>query len=383
MKKCCFIIIFGMLLCQKLMAIDLSRTNFSYLYDGTLDIKHQLTLKNGTFYIYLHLKTRPSRLNFLYQNGYKDKVHSQILILNANYSTSENNFNFKVQFKNISTYNLLVLEMVQNDISYYYDIPINSGIILTHPDFNLINISDSTVIIKNYLSLQQEYSVSGHQDSSVCYSYRQNFPPDSPPMISYTSSNNKTLLLDSVFFQQTIKPDSVSQLLFIQIDSTTNIGRGYIVVPEYFPKIRSYEELIHPLIYLSTKDEFEKIKKSKDKKKAFDNFWINLVKNKERAKLAIKKYYKNVSLANIYFTTYKEGWKTDQGIIFIIFGKPSEVKRNENEEKWSYFIFGEKITFNFKKIPNLFVLQHLSLQKNKNYSKIWFRQISRWRKGNL
>jgi len=366
------------------IAVDLSQINFSYLYDGTLNIRHQLTLKEDTFYVYISLKTKPNKVNLLYQNGYKDKNHHQILISDTSIINSGQDFIFQAKFKNISSYTLLVLELMQHGITYYYDIPINKSLMLGYPDFNLINAIDSSIIFESYLSINQDYSILGYQDSMACYSYRQNFPSVQPPMVTRLSPKNKTLLLDSVFmFRGKIKPDSIQQLLFFQSDSSSNIGRGYISVPEYFPKIRSFEELIRPLIYISTKDEFQQLNTAKDKKKAFDAFWISKVKNKERAKRVIKNYYKNVSHANIYFTTYKEGWKTDLGIIFIIFGKPIEVTRSENEEKWSYFLFGEKLTFNFEKLPNLFVRQQLRLVKDKKYSQIWYRQVSTWRKGNL
>ena len=36
-------------------------------------------------------------------------------------------------------------------------------------------------------------------------------------------------------------------------------------------------------------------------------------------------YYRRVRFANEEFTQYKDGWKTDRGMIYILFGPPNQV----------------------------------------------------------
>jgi GWxTD domain-containing protein len=362
-------------------AIDLSKVNFSYLYDGSLELENQIMLKSDTFQLFLSLNKKPEAVNFYFQNEYQDKKHQQIQVVDSSWNAIEERHVYGSKFKNLIEYKLLVIELSIKGVKYYYDVQVNDGIELNHPDFLIHNTRDSTLIFKNYLSKKMQISFF---DSTVCYAYQRNFSPALPPMITKKPIGQKKLLLDSIFtISQSMETDSLNQLFFFQSDSSTNLGRGMVTAPSYFPKLKTSEELIEPLIYISTKSEFNKLDGAKNKKKNFENFWIQTLKSKERAKESIKKYYRNVTKANQYFTNYKQGWKTDVGMIYIIFGAPNSVQKNAKKEKWNYTRFGEEITFNFEKIPNLFVRQHLRLQRDNAYSKIWLTEVSSWRKGNL
>src|SRR5205085_2026998 len=56
----------------------------------------------------------------------------------------------------------------------------------------------------------------------------------------------------------------------------------------------------------------------------------------ERARELLKRYYGRVKEANRNFTSYCEGWKTDRGMIFIIFGPPVNVYHSRRDEVWVY-----------------------------------------------
>ena len=75
---------------------------------------------------------------------------------------------------------------------------------------------------------------------------------------------------------------------------------------------------------------------AEDKKLALDKFWLAKAGSEERGKELIRKYYNRVQDANNYFSSYTEGWRTDRGMISIIFGKPNVVTRTRREEIWSY-----------------------------------------------
>ncbi len=364
-------------------AIDLTDNNYSYLYDGTLDINHQLVLRADTFHIYLELSQLPDSVNYLFQKKYNDKNHELIAVDERGVISRNGKHYFQAKFTNKPQYSLLILELKFNTRSYYYDILINEFAKLPHPDFAVINAKDSTPFVSQYLHMGNKILFTP-QSNYYAYAYQQNFDMAASPMMTRRSVKNKSLLLDSAFIiKDSITLSSSNKLLLFQSDSSTNIGRGLITVPSYFPKFRLHKELVLPLIYISTKEEYELLSAAENKKKAFDTFWIGRVNNKERAKKSIKKFYQNVFKSNAYFSNYKEGWKTDQGMVYIIFGAPLSVYRNENEETWSYYRLGEWISFNFEKIPNLFVGHHLMLQRNKAYAQGWFREISTWRKGNL
>ncbi len=47
------------------------------------------------------------------------------------------------------------------------------------------------------------------------------------------------------------------------------------------------------------------------------------------------------------FTSYKEGWKTDKGMIFIVLGPPDKVQRSKDREVWTYDQRGNAQNVNF------------------------------------
>ena len=362
-------------------AIDLSKVNFNYLYDGSLDIKHQIALKSETFELFLALNKKPTQLKLLYQNNYNDINHQEINALDSAFKKSNEFFHLAVSFQNIPSFNLLVLEFEVENITYYYDIQINSGLKLDYPDFVLKSATDSTVIMDNYIKLGQPVLTSNPLFS---YVYEYDFGIARPATSTINATGQKIIKVDSMFIvKDKVTLDSLHQLYFFQSDSSTNLGRGLLTVAGYFPKMKTSEELLAPLIYISTRKESVNFKKAKDKKKSFENFWIRNLKSKERAKKAIKNYYRNITKSNQYFTNYKPGWKTDPGMILTVFGTPTNVNRDEQKEIWTYLRYGEEITFNFEKMPNLFVRQHLHLLRDAAYSTYWYREVASWRTGSL
>jgi GWxTD domain-containing protein len=154
---------------------------------------------------------------------------------------------------------------------------------------------------------------------------------------------------------------------------------------EHFPKVQTPEELLQPLRLLCSKQEFANLQNEGNIKLAIDNFWISNCGSRERAKHVIKKFYGRVELANEYFSDFKEGWKTDRGIIFVIFGPPNKVYKSDGGENWLYgednnlmslnFIFRNQINPYSK---NIFRLDRISVYKNS-----WYRMIDAWRNGRI
>ena len=107
--------------------------------------------------------------------------------------------------------------------------------------------------------------------------------------------------------------------------------------------------------------------------------------NRERARVLIKSYYSRVQYANIFFTSYFEGWKTDRGLIYIIFGPPSSVYRNNETEIWNYsqsYNYGP-LNFTFDKIKNPFTSNDYQLRRSNYYELPWYRAVDSWRDGRV
>lgn len=172
---------------------------------------------------------------------------------------------------------------------------------------------------------------------------------------------------------------------YIQTDTTQQKGVGFFSYHEGYPKFISFEEMIGPLRYITTRNEFEQLILTKDAKQSIDQFWLELSGNKERARELIKQYYSRVQYANYYFTSYKEGWKTDRGMIYVVFGAPNYVSRNGNIESWTY---GEQN--NYRSLNFFFTKQEKSinendykLERNPLFKDEWMQAVDVWRQGRV
>ena len=152
-----------------------------------------------------------------------------------------------------------------------------------------------------------------------------------------------------------------------------------------FPEVNTNQELLSPLRFITSKKEFAKLRKYQEPKKAVDEFWKSTSKDPKKAKKLIKGYYNRVQNANYFFSSFKEGWKTDRGVIYIVFGPPSIVYRSLTGESWTY---GEdsnyrSLTFNFVKVKNPFTNNDFALQRTSVYKNPWYRAVDAWRQGKV
>jgi GWxTD domain-containing protein len=170
-----------------------------------------------------------------------------------------------------------------------------------------------------------------------------------------------------------------------QLDTTKDEGLTLCNFGLTYPKIQEVKGMIEPLAYLTTTPEYEALKKATNQKLAVDNFWLEKAGNIERARELIKVYYNRIFFANFYFTSYKPGWKTDRGMIFVVYGPPQAVKELPNQEKWIYYKnnYTTTVTFVFDYNPSPYTLDNYVLQRAENYDSYWRQAVDTWRKGNI
>ena len=152
-----------------------------------------------------------------------------------------------------------------------------------------------------------------------------------------------------------------------------------------YPLLKSAEQLIPPLRYLTTKDEFDLLVSSINPKVAVDKYWLSNAISKERARTLIRVYYSRVEFANKLFSCHLEGWKTDRGMISIIFGTPSYTSLVRNSEVW---IYGDEnnihsLKFVFDQKLNPFSSNDYVLSRNYSYKNPWYRAVESWRNGKV
>jgi len=168
-------------------------------------------------------------------------------------------------------------------------------------------------------------------------------------------------------------------------------ARDFSIKSENYPAIVTPRELAEPLIYLMDRREHEKMMKIQDPdslKEAIDRFWLSNIGNMNQAKTVINLYYERVEQANKQFTTFKEGWKTDLGMMYILFGPPWYVDRYLNTLVWSYSYDRTDPRYNYTfERPSMkneyFPFDNYLLQRNQGYFNIQYRQIQLWLSGGI
>lgn len=230
-----------------------------------------------------------------------------------------------------------------------------------------------------------------HRDTTIkklyVLYYKRNFPMALPPF-SIESETQFNYKPDSTYIART---DSFFQLSFngegfyhLQIDTGRTEGLTLYCFHDHYPELTNSADLIAPLRYITTNQEFENLV-AKNNKIAIDEFWLNTAGNAERARELIKIYYNRVREANRYYSSFVEGWKTDRGMLYVVLGPPNLVYKSSDFENW---IYGEEnnlmsITYTFLKIENPFTDNDYNLSRSPIYKNMWYRAVDTWRQGRV
>lgn len=216
--------------------------------------------------------------------------------------------------------------------------------------------------------------------------YRLNFPLAAPP---FAIINPKPFEFadDSLFKVQAgdqLKLRSEG-IYHFQTDTGNYDGFTVFKFNKSFPKVSTPFEMLEPLRYITTKSEYTEMENSTNLKAAVEKFWLDAAENPDKGRDLIKKYYSRVEESNVLFTSYMEGWKTDRGLIYMIFGPPNVLYKTTETETW---VYGEEnnimsLTFSFSKVPNPFSEDDYVLNRSTIYKSIWFRAVDTWRKGRV
>jgi GWxTD domain-containing protein len=141
--------------------------------------------------------------------------------------------------------------------------------------------------------------------------------------------------------------------------------------------------MIPPLEYLTTTEEFNSLKKGDTAKLTVDNFWLKAGGNVEMARELIRIYYNRMYYSNLFFTSYKQGWRTDRGMIYMIFGPPSYITKTATSEIWEYYVKQDasNLTITFNKVASPYSENHYVMLRNDSYTRYWRTAVDSWRKG--
>jgi GWxTD domain-containing protein len=260
--------------------------------------------------------------------------------------------------------------------------------------FDKNELFSSVLRIDEYVNLL--YS-RGHIDSlyiSFYKSFRE--VPDPPSMLL----PEKTLDYDPLQFVAIPYSDSLPMMFpkegiyLCSIARNIKDGFTFLNLGSTYPKVTTPEKMIEPLIYLTSQDELAELKSAAKPKAALDDFWIKCGGNVDKARELIRIFYTRVLYSNYYFTSYKDGWRSERGMIYIIYGPPDKVYKTADGESWGYkkpvikskwggryAVTDSYLFFNFKKRENVFSDNDFYLSRSETLVTFWDKAIASWRKG--
>jgi len=134
------------------------------------------------------------------------------------------------------------------------------------------------------------------------------------------------------------------------------LDTGYIastnraIIVRWYGMPKSMKDLdlaIDQVRWIAKDDEITYLKAAttpEEKQKRFLEFWKKRDPNPNTPRNEkMEEYYQRVDYANRHFTHFREGWRTDMGMVYLMFGPPNNVDRHPFDsdakpyEIWSYY----------------------------------------------
>lgn len=242
-------------------------------------------------------------------------------------------------------------------------------------------------IIGNEQLFKIQHASPGSDKIFINY-YKNDVPlpkPDFPRLSDETVYHDPDSLWIITYSPNLIMQFTYPGMYFFRFDTTKNEGYAAINPGGGFPKVKETYELIESLFYITTDAEYKKLLSDENQKLAIDNFWLEAGNSTSRGRELIRIYYNRVYFANYYFTNARQGWKTDRGMIYVVYGPPENLRKNATSETWYYFKKGysDPITFTFKHSPSNYSLNRYILDRSESHEWYWTDAVNSWKSGKI
>lgn len=246
-------------------------------------------------------------------------------------------------------------KLMVSELSFVRNVMVDSlGVKSFHPDVANC-IKDITEELYIYFEI---YSQSEKKDEQFQISYEiKDLKGKEVVKNSYKRRKDDTRTLESF-------PLSISELSQGKYLLTLTVKSGLRTAKKEKPffirwanmpaTISDIELAIRQIKYIADKKEFDELKKAAadDKLHKFEQFWLNHDPTPgTEANEGMDEFYRRVQYTNENFTVFRDGWKTDMGMIYIIFGPPSDIERhpfdleNKPHEYWYYHDINKQFVF--------------------------------------
>jgi GWxTD domain-containing protein len=326
-------------------------------------------------------------------DGNKEKEVLQVGRINLADSPdkSENHKSFKIKLHTQANgvYTLFAsLENKSGTKAFTSRTNILKGVSYSKQNFMLLN-EDGSIHWDNFARGDEKLQIK-LSDLSVEEMYISWYAPKfSPAVVPFdlVKPNELKDLESTTPFKIKIKEGKSAPLAFKDLGVylfhlTAEEKRGFTVLKFFnaFPYIVNDAQRLFALRYLNPRWEFEDLMNMKPEK-AVSEFWYFKSREVERSDDMVRTYYSRVQRANELFTSYKEGWKTDRGMIFMIYGAPDKVYKFKDREVWEYGYnaFYTGLRFHFSREENPFSQNDFRLFRQAHYEPSWQGIVGNWR----
>ncbi|RJP76942.1 MAG: GWxTD domain-containing protein [Candidatus Zixiibacteriota bacterium] len=147
------------------------------------------------------------------------------------------------------------------------------------------------------------------------------------------------------------------RLVVLARNGEDRLARGYPFrvlwqnLPDY---IRDLDLAIRQLKYIANDEEMERLQRAprSQKAEAFHQFWKKRDATPNTAvNERMEEYYRRIRYASEQFSGFREGWESDMGRVYVIFGPPTDIERHPFDidrkpyEVWYYYDINRRFYF--------------------------------------
>lgn len=335
-------------------------------------------------------------INFKLINSYEDLAvqdsSSQNLtdeLTELSYKKLTGSFDVKTPLNKKYLLVVTIVDKVRNH-SYRSFLDIDKTSEFNRQNFQVTN-QNGDILFKPYINSFDTYQIKFNQPSikelHVSF-YKREFPLPKPPF-SIAAAEPFDMKPRSEY---TITPGSEIQfnepgIYHIRANKDLKEGITLYYFNDDYPLVTKVSQVANPLRYITSKKEYKQMKYDNldSLKAAVDNYWLKNAGSPDRARNLIRVFYNRVQDANNLFTTHTEGWKTDRGLIYVIYGPPNIIQRSSAGESW---VYGKKDSplayyFNFIRIDNPYSNNDYELTRLSTYRHTWSQAVDTWRRGRV
>jgi len=391
-----------------------SNANFAWQYEfsNTEKLIETRLYHQQEDYTVLYFRIPANLMNFI-QNSEKEVPGSKLLVRYKIFKSFENNkfvdsssvfmrFSVDQEFAPLEGKITIKTAKQKKGVIELYFIDLNKGpLFKTAIAFNtqkkefphhhyLLTTLSGDIIYNQHIGVLRPFVVQ-YNNASIKKLYLKTYPDSidnlpPPPFQEIIKPFQLPLALDSSVMKNgdTLLPEKAG-IIYIRAERWESEGLAILISEAPYPEIGFTPQLVAPVRYLSTEKEFIDLKNAPETKQALDDFWLKAGGNNEKSRELLKVYYNRVQNSNKLFSGCRQGWQTDRGMIYVIFGPPQSVFKSKDEESWIYKdnSYYSPLNFSFKRMLHPWCENEYELFRSVNYRNIWYSNIEAWRKGRV